>query len=602
MSSFLYDFWDAITAVGVILGIIVSLIEIMHVLKVGDTDNNTKPINQSNEHENNRKKKTSNRAKADSSDKNKEVDNQAKRNINKNNNSSKKLVKVNAYTILAVLFFVFALYVWIYHDTHVRVPEIINMSINDAKISLSNAGLKMELIETQESELTAVIINQDPAPNKLVRKGSIVKCELEANSDRDDKEPKDVLIQESEVLVNEELEAYGGCKLVDGRVCILMSAKNEAVIPHFFIDVINGNKDILTLNDSDAVGVDLLEFIPYDELNIKESWGGADVWKEPLDFRINLENNEGIRYATPVIDGEMKESTGAYVKIPANDMQRLKLAVFPELKGYYRFKLVINYNQGGGKKTYESQEYHFVCTEGLNDNSTSEEQMQMGKNTDEEPIQTEQNTESNSVEYETIPMNQSTDWSRAYCSFIMSDEYLHTGQETNSEASKNYQRFSLHDMDDNGIPELLVFNGESMVDSYYYCYTYELNEDETKGIKYVGNLGFREGKMVYAPNSAYNGIYFQSGNMGFYSGVYYTLENGKINEETVVESTLPENATNSDELHNVQITDDDALYKTFVGWYWDKEPETMGLKTIPEFDKNTISEIGWIDFLKTYGY
>lgn len=78
MSSFLYDFWDAITAVGVILGIIVSLIEIMHVLKVGDTDNNTKPINQSNEHENNRKKKTSNRAKADSSDKNKEEDNQAK--------------------------------------------------------------------------------------------------------------------------------------------------------------------------------------------------------------------------------------------------------------------------------------------------------------------------------------------------------------------------------------------------------------------------------------------------------------------------------------------------------------------------------------------
>lgn len=602
MSGFLYDFWDAISAVGVILGIIVSLIEIIHVLKVGDKDNNTKQKNQSKEHENNRKKKTSNRAKANGSDNNKGIDNQVKRSSNKDNNSPKKLVEVNVYTILAGLFFVFALYVWIYHATHVHVPDIINMTINDAKISLSNAGLKMELLETQESEFAAVIINQDPVPNKLVRKGSIVKCELDANSNRDDKEPKNVLIQESEVIVNEELEAYEGCKLIDGTDCILMSAKNEAVIPHFFIDIINGNKDILTLNDDAAVGVDLLEFIPYDELDIKESWGGADVWQEPLDFRINLESIEGIQYAIPVIDGEMKESTGAYVKIPASDMQRLKLAVFPELKGYYRFKLVINYNQEGGKKTYESQEYHFVCTEGLNDNNTSEEQMQMGKNTDEESVQSEQNTDSSSVEYETIPMNQSTDWSRVYYSFIMSDEHLHTGQEPYSEMSENYQRFSLHDMDDNGIPELLVFNGESMVDSYYYCYTYELNEDETKRIRYVGNLGFREGKMVYAPNSAYNGIYFQSGNMGVYSGVYYTLENGKINEETVVESTLPENATTSDELHNVQITDDDALYKTFVGWYWDKEPEKMGLKTIPEFAKDTILEMGWIDYLKKYGY
>lgn len=602
MSSFLYDFWDIISAVGVILGFIVSLIEIIHVLKVDDKDNKTN--NQTNEHEDNKKKKTSNQAKINANDKNKEINDQTKRgSINKDNNSPKKLVKVNASTILAGLFFIFALIVWIYHASHVHVPDIINMPINDARISLKNAGLEMELLETQEPDLSAVIINQDPGPNKVVRKGSIVKCEFEANSDRDDKEPKDVLIQESEVLINEEIEAYEGCKLEDGRVCILMSAKNDIVIPHFFIDIINGNKDILTLNDDDAIGVDLLEFIPYDELDIKESWGGADVWQEPLDFRINLKNNEGIQYAAPVLDGKMKESTGAYIRIPTYDMQRLKLAIFPELKGYYRFKLIINYNQEGVKNTYETQEYQFVCTEGLNDNNTGEEQIQMGKNIDEEPVQTEQHTDSNSVEYEgyeTNSMKQSEDWSRAYYLFIMSDEYLHTGQEPYSEIPENHQRFSLHDMDDNGVPELLVFNEGSMADSYYCCYTYDLNEDGTKRIRYVGNLGFREGKLVCAPDSTYNGIYFQSGNMGFFSGVYYTLESGKIKEETVVESILPENATSSEELHNVQITNDDVLYKTFVGWYWDKEPEEMGLKTIPEFEKETIVETGWIEFLQKY--
>lgn len=193
------------------------------------------------------------------------------------------------------------------------------------------------------------------------------------------------------------------------------------------------------------------------------------------------------------------------------------------------------------------------------------------------------------------------DWRNAYESFVLNGEYLTSGGRFTDRSYIRQHQFSLYDMDGNRIPELFIYNGESMASSVYNVYTC-IEEDGQERVIFTGTLGYRSGILVYAPDSAYTGIYFQAGNMGSYPGNYYTLENNQVVSEPVVHATLPDGTNDWNQLNNEQITGDDALFETFVGWFPNSEPESMGLRTVNEYKEADIRAMGWNEFLNRYGF
>ena len=165
----------------------------------------------------------------------------------------------------------------------------------------------------------------------------------------------------------QELYAPFGCVLEDGRNCTEMSVTDDDYVPIFTFDITNEKKEAIIINDYDAVVVDLLEFIPFEDLNIIQHAGGADEWTETIAFRLNMSPVLGRQVAAPLIDGNEKEISGDMISLSENEVRRLTLKIYPEEKGFYRFKVIINYKQGGENKSFETKEYNFVCTTGLND-------------------------------------------------------------------------------------------------------------------------------------------------------------------------------------------------------------------------------------------
>lgn len=176
-----------------------------------------------------------------------------------------------------------------------------------------------------------------------------------------------VIADETGAKHEKELYALYGCVLENGRHCIEMSVFDDDMVPFFTFDLTNGKKEAVLINDYDAMVVDLLEFIPYEDLNIIQHSGGADGWKETIAFRLNMSPVLGRQVATPLIEGTEKERSGDMISLSEDEVKRLKLKIYPEEKGFYRFKVIVNYMQGGENKFYETDEYNYVCTTGLND-------------------------------------------------------------------------------------------------------------------------------------------------------------------------------------------------------------------------------------------
>ena len=125
-----------------------------------------------------------------------------------------------------------------------------------------------------------------------------------------------------------------------------------------------------------------------------------------------------------------------------------------------------------------------------------------------------------------IPIGQAqadSDWSSQFESFVMNQEYLQSGLSFNSDAYIQ-PRFSLYDLDQNGEPELIAFNGgPSLAASTDYVFTHE-----AWGANYIGNIGYRGCELYYYEGSAYPGLFCSDGNNGVVRTTYYELRDGSI--------------------------------------------------------------------------
>ena len=188
------------------------------------------------------------------------------------------------------------------------------------------------------------------------------------------------------------------------------------------------------------------------------------------------------------------------------------------------------------------------------------------------------------------------DWSNAYQDFVLNQKFLSAAQDyfTGDSVSSPHWTFSLHDFEQDGIPELLIYNDQSMAMSGWHVYTFR-----NRKIQYLGKIGFRSGSFMYTQNSLYPGLFYQSGHMDYYPGYYYYMENGVLKEEHVLDTIGEINRRTEDITYSVTpVTWDSTLFQTcYLRWTYD------GGATEPilwENDLSQIRSIGWDAFVASY--
>ena len=112
-----------------------------------------------------------------------------------------------------------------------------------------------------------------------------------------------------------------------------------------------------------------------------------------------------------------------------------------------------------------------------------------------------------------------------YGSALMGDKTFTVGGQQFFKNQFSEPKFSLYDMDRNGIPELIIFNGSpSMAGATDHVSTFTQGQ-----VHYTGKIGFRGCELYAVDDAAYPGLFCSDGNNGVVRTEYYTLQNGVIN-------------------------------------------------------------------------
>ena len=178
----------------------------------------------------------------------------------------------------------------------------------------------------------------------------------------------------------------------------------------------------------------------------------------------------------------------------------------------------------------------------------------------------------------------SSSWSAAYESFVLDGGYR------TSELSWTFgPSFALHDMDGDGIPELLASGG---AESNGDCYVYTAFYDQ---LRYAGNAGLSGPADHFASGSGYPGLYCLNGRGDLFQGVYYTLKNSRVVSEPVLtisanQETMPVTFTVT------QNTRDGNLFELFVpqdaASLWTAPGTALTYRTLEQ-----IRAMGWDEFV-----
>lgn len=202
-----------------------------------------------------------------------------------------------------------------------------------------------------------------------------------------------------------------------------------------------------------------------------------------------------------------------------------------------------------------------------------------------------------------IPVGQAqadSDWSSQYESFVINQEYLQSGLSFNSDAYTQ-PRFSLYDLDQNGEPELITFNGgPSLAASTDYVFT-----SESWGVNYIGNVGYRGCELYYYEGSPFPGVFCSDGNNGVIRTTYYELRDGSILSQDLGESTANPGGTQLflpfytlDEIRNMGW---DEFVQETIGTIKTNEPENSASTSIaPYVPTVTASDNSWYSAYESF--
>ena len=173
--------------------------------------------------------------------------------------------------------------------------------------------------------------------------------------------------------------------------------------------------------------------------------------------------------------------------------------------------------------------------------------------------------------------------SAAFRAFVL-DEGFRDGRAYSSSAEYPVC-FSLYDLDGDRQPELLIRDRlRAMAEEPYDVFTCRGGT-----VTYIGRLGVRGGEAHYAPGSDYPGLFSYDGAMGFYIGNYYTMRDGSVVSERVVET----DGRSGGALKDAWITADEALRAAFRSAYDGPVTDYSAFAELPAFTMEEIADMGW---------
>ena len=179
-------------------------------------------------------------------------------------------------------------------------------------------------------------------------------------------------------------------------------------------------------------------------------------------------------------------------------------------------------------------------------------------------------------------------WDTAYKEFILDGNYLSQEDPAFYTETQELIRFGLYDLDKDGFPELIAYNGcEYMAGAANYVYTCKDGQ-----VSYIGDAGFRGSVLQYYPTSDFPGLFCSDGNNGIIVTVYYEYKNGQFVQETVMEEDYNTMSTDG-EPQIKQVTENTDLYTVPLT----QSPVTLDMFTVAE-----IRDMGWENLLARYPF
>ena len=180
-----------------------------------------------------------------------------------------------------------------------------------------------------------------------------------------------------------------------------------------------------------------------------------------------------------------------------------------------------------------------------------------------------------------------TDWQDAYRAFLLEEGFRKTGR-TYSDSADYPIRFSLYDLDGDFRPELLLRDPmRAMAQEPYDVYTVREG-----AVEYIGRIGIRGGALHYAPGRGHDGVFSYDGSLGYYTGWYYTMADGTLVTQRVIEAVIA-----NDQITETWVTADAGLKAAFSAAYDGPVTKYTSKNALPSFSIQEIEALGWDVFL-----
>ena len=178
-----------------------------------------------------------------------------------------------------------------------------------------------------------------------------------------------------------------------------------------------------------------------------------------------------------------------------------------------------------------------------------------------------------------------SDWNTAYQDLIFHKGWLEMEKGEDLGEDPSAVVFLLHDMDGDGVPELLARNEVAAFgEMSNYVYTWDGDK-----VVFLGEIGFLGGALWESGTKDYPGLFHYAGRGDSYLGHYYDLQDGQI-RQTLVSTDVMVPTGDGVSYESTIETEDADLYMTYS--------RTKGGSTLPMYTADEISAMSWESFAR----
>lgn len=122
----------------------------------------------------------------------------------------------------------------------------------------------------------------------------------------------------------------------------------------FYFDIQNVGEKAIYFDDRNAVEVEVLKFIPLEELVAYNPVGGAEDWRAPTEWLVAIEPEIGSYYGKIIEDGNVLETSGRLLQLKEDDREIFNVHLDFDECGYYEINAKFHYEIRGTEYTYET--------------------------------------------------------------------------------------------------------------------------------------------------------------------------------------------------------------------------------------------------------